>query len=156
MLHADSPKPSRSALTQKPRRIRRVAYWVATSVAAIAFAALGTANLAHAAPVMQGLEHLGYPPYFATLLGTWKVLAAIALVVPGLERIRGWAYAGMFFTLTGAALSHAFSHDAAATIVAPLVLLGLVMASWRLGQPARPLAHFAPSAPSGVANHVGH
>jgi hypothetical protein len=156
MFLADSPQTSRLAVTQKPRRIRTAACWVTTSVAALAFAALGTANLAHAAPIMNGLAHLGYPPYFAMILGTWELLAAIALVVPGLERVRGWAYAGMFFTLTGAALSHAFSHDGAPTVIAPLVLLGLVMASWRLGQRTRPRSHIVSSEPSGVADHVGH
>ena len=85
---------------------------------------------------MESLAHLGYPAYFATILGTWELLGSAAIVAPGLPRVKEWAYAGMFFTLTGAALSHAASGDPVGKVLLPLVLLGAVLVSWTL-RPAR-------------------
>jgi hypothetical protein len=150
---------------------RRAAYWSSTSLAALAFAGMGAANLAHAPTIMEGLRDLGYPPYFPTIIGAWKVLGAVAILAPGLERAKEWAYAGMFFTLTGAALSHALKRDAADTIVAPLVLLGIVMLSWRLvteqrvqrvvlrqrtATRSRAISKESDAFPNGEPSHVGH
>ena len=77
-------------------------------------------------------DHLGYPAYLATILGVWKLLGSTAILSPGHPRLKEWAYAGMFFTLTGAALSHTVSGDPVANILVPLVLLGFVMTSWAL------------------------
>jgi hypothetical protein len=85
---------------------------------------------------MEGLAHLGYPAYFATILGTWVLLGAAAIVTPDLPRVKEWAYAGMFFTLTGAALSHAASGDPSGKVLLPMVVLGAVVVSWAL-RPAR-------------------
>jgi hypothetical protein len=70
-------------------------------------------------------------------MGAWKLLGAIAIVVPGFPRVKEWAYAGFFFDLTGAAATRAFVGDGAADIVAPLVFLGLVMASRALAPSRR-------------------
>lgn len=117
-------------------RRRKVAYWAATGFAAFGFAAIGAADLLRVPQVMEGLTHLGYPAYFATILGLWELLGAAAIVANGLRAVKEWAYAGMFFTLTGAATSHAVSGDPLTKIVAPLVLLVAVVASSAL-RPAR-------------------
>jgi uncharacterized membrane protein YphA (DoxX/SURF4 family) len=83
------------------------------------------------------MRALGYPLYFLTILGTWKVLGAAALLAPRLPRLKEWAYAGIFFDLTGAAISHAFSGDPAGKVATPLVFLLLAGASWALRPPAR-------------------
>ena len=93
----------------------RKVYWASTGFAALALAATGAADLLRAPAIMEGLGHLGYPTYFATILGAWELLGAAAIVAPSLPRVKEWAYAGMFFTLTGAALSHAASGDPAAS-----------------------------------------
>lgn len=87
--------------------------------------------------MLDALEHLGYPRYFAAILGTWKVLGALAILVPGRARLKEWAYAGMCFDLTAAALSHAAVGDGAAALAPPLLVLGLALASWRLRPPSR-------------------
>ena len=74
------------------------------------------------------------------MLGTWKLLGAIAIVVPGFPRLKEWAYAGFFFDLTAAAVSRAAVGDSAADVVAPLVFLALVIASWALRPASRTLA----------------
>ncbi|MGZ5970135.1 MAG: DoxX family protein, partial [Polyangiales bacterium] len=79
-----------------------------------------------------GMGKLGYPAYFATILGTWKLLGAVAIVAPRYPRLKEWAYAGIMFDLTGASLSHLASGDPAGKVVTPLVLLGLAAASWAL------------------------
>lgn len=117
-------------------RRRRVAYWVTTGLAAFGLAGIGAADLVRVPEVIQGLAHLGYPAYFATILGVWKLLGSAAIVANGLDRVKEWAYAGMFFTLTGAAISHVVSGDPLTKVLAPIVLLGAVLASSAL-RPAR-------------------
>ena len=111
---------------------RKEAYWASTGFAALALGATGAADLLRVPAIMESLTHLGYPTYFATILGTWELLGAAAIVVPDLPRVREWAYAGIFFALTGAALSHAASGDPAGKVLVPLLLLGVVVVSWTL------------------------
>jgi hypothetical protein len=93
------------------------------------------------------MEHLGYPTYFMAVLGTWKVLGAIAVLAPRFPRLKEWAYAGMTFDLTGAVVSRAASGDGAAGVIPPLVVGGLVITSWLLRPKSRilrPSRSFAP------------
>lgn len=122
---------------------RTIAYWTATILGPASFVIGACLHLTRDPQVMATLAHLGYPPYFATILGVWKLLGAIAIVVPGLPRIKEWAYAGFFFDLTGAAATRAFVGDGPADIVAPLVFLALVMASWALRPTTRTLSGIA-------------
>jgi len=117
-------------------RTKKVLYWATTGLSAFSLIPIGIANLLRAPSVIAGLNHLGYPAYFATILGVWKLLGSAAILSPRYPRLKEWAYAGMFFTLTGAALSHTVSGDPIGKILFPVVLLGFVMTSWAL-QPAR-------------------
>ncbi|HKO91598.1 MAG TPA: DoxX family protein [Polyangiaceae bacterium] len=117
----------------------KIGYWAATGLVALGFAVGGLADLSQSADVRAGLEHLGYPMYLAVLLGVWKVLGAVAIVVPRLPRLKEWAYAGMFFDLSGAFFSHASVGDPAPQLIAPVVLLGLLVASWALRDESRKL-----------------
>lgn len=119
------------------QRARTIAYWIATIFGPASFVIGGYLHLVRDPQVMATLAHLGYPAYFATILGTWKLLGAIAIVAPGLPRLKEWAYAGFFFDLTGAAATRAFVGDGAADILAPLGFLALVMASRALGHARR-------------------
>lgn len=80
---------------------------------------------------------LGYPGYFSVDLGVWKVLGAIVVLVPRFPRLKKWAYAGMFFTMIGAALSHLAAHDSAVMLIGPLVFAVLVVVSWSLRPSSR-------------------
>jgi hypothetical protein len=115
---------------------RKAAYWATTGFAAIALGATGAADLLRVPAIMDGLVHLGYPTYFATILGTWELLGAAAIVAPDLPRVKEWAYAGMFFALTGAAVSHAASGDPMDKVLVPVVVLGAVAVSWLFRPPA--------------------
>jgi uncharacterized membrane protein YphA (DoxX/SURF4 family) len=79
---------------------------------------------------IDGITHLGYPIYFLTILGTWKILGVIALLVPKFTLIKEWAYAGFFFAMTGAVCSHIASGDGFKEFIAPLVFAVLVVVSW--------------------------
>jgi uncharacterized membrane protein YphA (DoxX/SURF4 family) len=125
--------------TEKTSRSARIGYWVATGAAAVAFAVPGVANLMHAPHIAQDMAHLGYPAYFMTILGTWKILAAAAVLAPGLPRLKEWAYAGMIFDLTGAAISRAVTRDGPVMIIVPLLIAGVVIASWALRPEGRVL-----------------
>ena len=119
---------------------RTIAFWVTTIFGPASFVIGGYLHLTRDPQVMATLAHLGYPVYFATIMGVWKLLGAIAIVVPGIPRLKEWAYAGFFFDLTGAAATRAFVGDSAADILAPLVFLALVAASWALRPASRALS----------------
>ena len=129
-----------------------IAYWITTALATLPFLAGGIMDLSGSAEVTAGMAALGYPAYFATILGAWKVLSVPAVLLPGLPRVKEWAYAGMFFDLTGAAFSHAAVSDPASKVITPLVIAGLLVASWWLRPASRVLGtlpaspHAAPSA----------
>ncbi|HKP58594.1 MAG TPA: DoxX family protein [Polyangiales bacterium] len=112
--------------------LRAVLYVAATAVAAAAFLGSGLANLAHVPHVVDDMAHLGYPSYFMTVLGTWKVLGAIGIVVPRFPRLKEWSYAGMMFDLTGAASSRAAMGDGAVMVLVPLAIAAVVVTSWAL------------------------
>lgn len=113
-------------------KTRLISYWVTTVLAAVAFLVPGIANLTHSAHIVQDMTHLGYPLYFLTILGTWKVLGALVIVIPGYPRLKEWAYAGMLFDLTGAAVSRTIAGDGIAMALVPLLIAGVVIASWAL------------------------
>jgi len=121
-----------TATARTTTKSKKVLYWASTGFTVLALTVIAALDLLRVPAVMAGLIHLGYPAYFATILGVWKLLGSAAILSPGHPRLKEWAYAGMFFTLTGAALSHTVSGDPVANILVPLVLLGFVMTSWAL------------------------
>jgi uncharacterized membrane protein YphA (DoxX/SURF4 family) len=121
-------------------KIRNIAYWGTTILGPASFVIGGVLNIAQTEEALAGLHHLGYPVYFAPILGVWKLLGAVAIVAPRFPRLKEWAYAGFFFDLTAAAVSRAAVGDGAADIIAPLVFLALVVASWALRPASRRLA----------------
>ena len=118
-------------MTTTTTRRTSVIHWITTGCTVLAFAAIGVANLARVPAVAEGVTHLGYPAYLCTILGIWQLLGAAAIAAPVSPRLKEWAYAGMFFNLTGAAASHIASGEPFAKVLFPLVLLGVVMGSWR-------------------------
>jgi uncharacterized membrane protein YphA (DoxX/SURF4 family) len=112
-------------------------YRAATSLLVFALLAGGLGDVMRLKPVAEGMERLGYPLYFLTIIGTWKILGGIALVWPGMPRLREWTYAGIFFVMTGAAISHAVCGEVK-YVFAPTLLAVLGMLSW-IRQPERRL-----------------
>jgi hypothetical protein len=121
-----------------------VLYWAATILVAFSMSG-GVAQLAHVQGVVDGFVRLGYPQYFVTILGFWKVAGAIAILVPRFPRLKEWAYAGIFFDLTGAAASSAAVHGGALHMLAPLIFALLAVASWYLRPPSRTIGALGPA-----------
>src|SRR3984957_4707641 len=121
-------------------KTKTIAYWITTVLVAFSMSG-GVAQLARVPGVVDGFVRvLGYPPYFVTILGFWKVMGAIAILVPRFPRLKEWAYAGIFFDLTGAAASSAAVGGYgtyAFHVLVPLFLALLTVASWALRPPSR-------------------
>lgn len=118
---------------------RIATYWTSTGLVALAFLSGGAAYLAHSEVQLRGMAALGYPAYFVTLLGVWKLLGGLAILAPRLPLLKEWAYAGIAFDLTGAAFSQAATGAPAAKVIAPLAMLAIAGASWWLRPPRRRL-----------------
>lgn len=126
-------------------KAKTIAYWITTGLVAFSMSG-GIAQLAHVPGVVDGFVRvLGYPPYFVTILGFWKVLGAIAILVPRFPRLKEWAYAGIFFDLTGAAASSAAVGGSAFHIIVPLIIAGLTVASWALRSQNRTIGVLFPA-----------
>jgi hypothetical protein len=123
----------------KNLNMRTIGYWTTTIFGPSSFVIGGALHLTQSEEVVTAMTHLGYPAYFAPILGVGKLLGAVVITAPGLPRLKEWAYAGFFFDLTAAALSRAAVGDGAADILAPLGFLALVLASWALRPEARRL-----------------
>jgi uncharacterized membrane protein YphA (DoxX/SURF4 family) len=123
-------------------KTKTIAYWTTTTLVSLALASGGATELARPPQAMAGMTRLGYPPYFMTILGIWKLLGVIAILIPRFPRLKEWAYAGIFFDFTGAAASHFASRDYGPGnfhIIVPLVLTALAITSWALRPASRRL-----------------
>jgi hypothetical protein len=116
-----------------------IGYWICTGLVALAVGSGGAAQALRMPQNVDGMRALGYPLHFIVELGVWKVLGALTLLAPGLRLVKEWAYAGIFFDLTGAVVTAAANGSAAFHIIAPLVLMGFLVASWALRPESRRL-----------------
>ena len=83
-----------------------------------------------APPGVYGITHLGYPIYLLTILGIWKILGVVAVLIPKFPLLKEWAYAGFFFAMSGAVFSHIALGDSVNEIFPSLLLLILTLVSW--------------------------
>lgn len=114
---------------------RGIGYWAATGFLATELVAGGILELCHsnvAFGIVTMINHLGYPVYVLNILGVWKLLGTIALLVPRFPILKEWAYAGVIFNMTGAIVSHLCSGDGATAILTPLMFLAVAAVSWAL------------------------
>jgi uncharacterized membrane protein YphA (DoxX/SURF4 family) len=107
----------------------KIIYWIATVWLALGMVSTGMVQLMGNEQEESFMKDLGYPHYFMVLLGVWKILGAIAILIPGYPRLKEWAYAGFFFVMTGAAFSHVASNTVN-QIFPSLLLLALTLVSW--------------------------
>ena len=121
-----------------------IIYWIATLWLAAGMLATGVQQLmklelegAISPPGVYGITTLGYPVYFLTLLGIWKIVGIIILLIPRYPLLKEWAYAGFFILLTSAIFSHiSVGHDAKELIPSALLLV-LTVLSWYFRPPSR-------------------
>jgi uncharacterized membrane protein len=107
-----------------------IIYWVTTGLLSFGMLANGFAQLFQTKGFVDIAVHLGYPLYFFYIIGVWKILGVIAILIPRFGLVKEWAYAGFFFVMSGAAVSHIASHDPLSQIAPSLVLLLMIVVSW--------------------------
>ncbi|HMH31706.1 MAG TPA: DoxX family protein [Puia sp.] len=108
----------------------KIIYWISTIWLALAMLASGLQQIFHTKGFLDIMVHLGYPLYFPRILGVWKILGAIAILIPRFGLLKEWAYAGIFFAMSGAVFSHIALGDSIKEIVPSLTLLILTVVSW--------------------------
>ena len=108
----------------------KIIYWIATVWMSLGMLSGGIAQLFKVKETVEGITHLGYPAYFLTIIGVWKILGVIAVLVPKFPLVKEWAYAGFFFTITGAFYSHVAIGDEAKEFFGPTLLIILIVVSW--------------------------
>ena len=119
-----------------PSKGRAIIYWIATVLIGVETIVGAYWDIAQIDYVKDVFERLGYPLYFLTFMGIWKVFGAIVLFIPGYPRLKEWVYAGLIFTYTGAAFSHLAEGEIPETI-SPVILAGLTLVSWALRPASR-------------------
>jgi hypothetical protein len=108
----------------------KIIYWIATLWLALGMTATGGVQLFKMKEEVDMMNQLGYPIYFLTILGTWKLLGVVAILIPKFPVVKEWAYAGFFFAMSGAIFSHAAVGDEAIAYFGPSLLLVLTITSW--------------------------
>lgn len=111
-------------------KTRAIIYVGSTALVAMTMLSGAYRHLTQAPDLVAGIMALGYPLYVILLLGVWKLLGTIAILVPGWRRLKEWAYAGMIFDLTGATVSHLAMHSPMRHVLATVLLAGVVLVSW--------------------------
>ena len=107
-------------------------YWIITVLLSFCIFSGGLFQALQLPDVVNGFKPLGYPLYFISLIGIWKMLGIIAILIPNFKLLKEWAYAGIFFTMTGAVISHIASNDIKPQIAAPIILAIFTVLSWYL------------------------
>jgi hypothetical protein len=113
---------------------RNLLYWIPTGLLVLMMGPGGVFDAMAGPQVLDVLHHLGYPDYFARLLGVAKILGVIAVLAPVPRWVREWAYAGFAFDLCAALVSHLAVGDGAGDVLPPvigLVLVGVSCWAWR-------------------------
>jgi hypothetical protein len=115
--------------------------WTLTLFIAVPAIAAGVMNTLHVEPLFGIMRHLGYPAYFSTILGTWKVLGGLVLLAPGFPLVKEWAYAGLFIDYTGAVVSHSMVGDGMGANARPASSIMFLVIPYLLRPRSRRIPH---------------
>ena len=119
----------------------KIIYWVATLWLALGMTSTGIVQLLKSKEEISLMTQLGYPVYFLTIIGTWKLLGVVAVLIPKFPLLKEWAYAGFFFNMTGAIFSHVAMSSGAIDFFGPSLLIVLTVVSWYFRPAERRLVH---------------
>jgi hypothetical protein len=109
---------------------KKIIYWIATIWLGLGMLSTGIVQLLQIKGEVEFILELGYPVYFLPLLGFWKILGVAAILIPRLPLLKEWAYAGFFFTMSGALFSHIAAGNTINEMLPPVLLLILTAISW--------------------------
>jgi uncharacterized membrane protein len=98
----------------------KIIYWTATGLLSVGMLGSGISQLLHVKEMDELIAHVGYPLYFMYIIGVWKILGVLVLLIPKFKLVKEWAYAGFFFLMTGALVSHLAIGDSGKAIYDPL------------------------------------
>lgn len=117
---------------------RNAIYWVTTALLALELVVGGVWDVLKVPQVQVIIDRLGYPSYFLVILGIWKLLGAVAVIIPRFPRLKEWAYAGVVFDLTGALASNLSSGITdTGTLAYLLLMMAVTASSWALRPASR-------------------
>lgn len=108
----------------------KIIYWISTVWLALGMASTGIVQVIKMKEEIDNFKSLGYPEYVMTIIGVWKIAGVVAILIPKFPLVKEWAYAGFFFAMSGAIISHAHSGHGATEIFGPALLLTLTVVSW--------------------------
>lgn len=108
----------------------KIIYWVATAWLALGMVSTAIVQLIPLEEEVEKMRVLGYPVYFLTIIGVWKLLGVAAVLIPKYPLLKEWAYAGFFFLMSGAVISHFAVGDRTGEFFGPTLLLVLTAFSW--------------------------
>jgi uncharacterized membrane protein YphA (DoxX/SURF4 family) len=111
-------------------KTKKIIYWIATIWLSLGMLSTGIVQLLKMDQDVDRMNELDYPIYLLTLLGVWKILGVIAVLIPKFPILKEWAYAGFFFAMSGAVFSHIASGSPVSEIFPSLLLLVLTVVSW--------------------------
>ena len=108
----------------------KIIYWVSTIFLSIGMLAGGIQQMLQIGGYNEIVTKLGYPLYMLSILGVWKILGVVAILLPKRPLLKEWAYAGFFFVMTGAAISHIVMKEPFVEVMPSLTLLVAIIVSW--------------------------
>ncbi len=108
----------------------KIIYWVATVWLSFGMLSSGIIQVLRLKDEVTFMTELGYPVYFLTILGVWKILGVVAILAPKYPLVKEWAYAGFFIAMSGAVFSHIASGDTLKESIPALLLTVLTVVSW--------------------------
>lgn len=108
----------------------KIIYWVATIFLSLGMLAGGIQQMLQIGGYNEIVTRIGYPLYMLSILGVWKILGVIAILMPRVPLVKEWAYAGFFFVMSGATISHLVMKEPFVEVVPPLILLTTIILSW--------------------------
>lgn len=108
----------------------KIIYWIVTLFLAAGMLAGGVQQTLQIGGYNKIVTSLGYPLYLLSIIGVWKILGVIAILISKHPLLKEWAYAGFFFVMSGAAVSHFAAGQTFTQAVPSLVLSVATLLSW--------------------------
>lgn len=111
-------------------KTKKTIYWVSTIFLSIGMLAGGIQQMLQTGGYNEIVTQLGYPLYMLSIIGTWKIFGVVSILVPKKPLLKEWAYAGFFFTMSGATISHFAVGQPITEAIPSIILLVVTATSW--------------------------